>query len=871
MGKTWDPNERTIKAILDAYLLPDEKPPAQPVAAVTGKPSGDPAAAPADPPAADPAAAGSGTPAPAHVPATQVVCPRWDGPDYLNLPNAEDKKHELPPTGMKGPQDRNDEELTADEAKQLRIDDAYKANAAFVLMYGFKMPFVRRLDPSDKKTQDLVAFIQEVRGRLPKVPVAGLAAADPGGAPMTGDVVGAPAAAGANPRIRLNHYNSFQVQFNVTYSGTIHDVTKLAEWTVDNADIASVTAGLISSKKTDGSATVTAKWKGVTKQIDVDVDVKPNPSRSAVIVNRGGAPTLGAINWTSYKPEKGLVGWVYDDDPAEMPPAFYGQLRKFVESIPGGDDAIWNKASILRKLSQEGGSGSINTYDGMVLTLGSGNAAAGAVNFLAEGCALSPEARKLLYLAGLSVELMPQYKTGDITAHCVKMVDLSDPAKPRILYFDNVFHFYGWANGRFKGPKGAPANEPIKPAKMASTTPTFEVTSYAPDAHCLFVNAGGPNPFTIFRHFTPATKPADESFAIDKNNMELMHAMIALRSCTDPPIGPAFFENDWRRSVGHTNHGLPTSSSAKAGAISIGLRSAYVFCGMIAHNWGFGVKVAGHPEKYLLPDEIAELKKGSGTDPYRNALVCKAAARAVAVLIEKVRVSTAFATWIKKKTPITFEALEGMKSAWWGYGRVMNYWHEMIGEPSVKGERVSKRLDMFKKKCKPADLAKLFADAGITEEQFDAAAKDDILTIPKGTTFWDDGFDIRPKTDSKFDFRNLYAKDYSDGPDAKGKVDTGNAYGSYKGNGTAFFCVGPKKLMSDLPALVKAFDRGFDLINVDTKTMVKQLVGTWKITNPSSARVGKFVLTDQLGDFLDNDRKPSASPVFFDSDPLVTP
>jgi hypothetical protein len=554
-----------------------------------------------------------------------------------------------------------------------------------------------------------------------------------------------------------------------------------------------------------------------------------------------------------------------------MPPAFFGQLTKFVEVIPKGEDALWNVATILRKISQEGSSSSINTYDGMVLTLGSGNAAGGAVNFLAAGCAKSPEAAKLLYLVGLKVDMLPQYGAN---SHCVQMVDLSDLEKPRILYFDNVFHFYGWANGRYKDKKGSPVNEPIKPANRGSPTPTFDVPTYNPDdphQAYLFTNSGGPNPFSIFRHFTPATKPADESFGLEKNNMELMHAMIALRACDDPSIGPKFFEMDWGKSIGHTNHGLPTSASAKAGAIAVGLRAAYVFCGMVAHNWGFGTKVAGHPERYLHPNEIAELKKGSGTDPYRNALLCKAAARGVAVLIEQARVATAFELWVKRKTPITFESLEGMAKAWWGYGRLMNYWHEMIGEPAVKGERVSKRLDLFKKKCKPDVFAKLLAGNGVTDAQFDAAAKDDVLVLPATSPLFADGFDIRPKTDGKFDFRMLYAKDYSDGPDAKGKIDTGNSFGSYKGDGTAYFCVGPKARMSDLPGLVKEFDRGFDLVTVDTKRAVKQLIGSWKITKPGDAHAGKFVLTDQLGNFLNKDKKPVASPEFFDSDPLVTP
>ncbi len=873
----WQDGDRTVESILGAYLFPEDEEPPKATSATTGKDSNDGTGQPAGAadPAPPPSAGGGGgqaQPVQAHAPPKRV--PKWDGPEYLARPSPE--TIEVPfPDKVDKPQDRTPQELTKEEADALLIPDTFKANAAFRVAFGYKIPWCKRLEPTEDKTKDLVAIIKEVRDRIAKVPVVGLNASDPAANAVTSSSIDG----NYGKRIELTFWNGFQLQFNVTYGGVAHDVSKKAQWTSDDPTIASVDAtGKIATKKKEGTTNVKATWKSVSQTVEVNVSTKNAAHASkSTIANRGNAAKLGALNWTAYQPPK-LVGWVFDEEQSTMGPSYYFQFDKFVEAMSKNVGEAWKVWTILRKISQEGSSASINTYDGMVLTLGSGNAAAGAFNVLAEASARSKEVRKFLYLCGLKVEWMPAAQTPERIPHAISFVDLSDESKPRILYFDNVFHFYGYAVGRIPGSKVA---EPVRPFEAPATAPTMPdgMSKYdVNEKKYLVTNVGGPHPFTAFRHLTPLTKPPSDEYGLKKNNIELLHAIISLRSSFTPATGKVFFDIDWEKSVGHVDHGIPASAASGGKDVAIGLLSVFVYCGMIAHNWGFGSQVAngikaakdktglpGFVQRYLSDDEQRIVKSGAADDHNRNALIAKACARGVAVLLERFRIATAIERFKRnpKGGPILYEPLERMKGAgWWGYGRVINYWREMYTGLPLKGEKVRTRLENWKKfATAPRDAQSLFDHYKVDANDYvKLVAAEGLLKLKDADGVWSDGFSIVPKTDGKFDATKFYAKDYTDGS------NTGNASGSYGGDGSAYFCVGPTARLTDLPAIVRRFARGFQIEGVITPEANKIFV-VWRVTTPTDANVGKIVLTNALGEFVDDKRAAQAGPVFFDANP----
>jgi hypothetical protein len=839
--------ERTVAAILAAYYIEGEQ-----VDTATTVPAGD-------------GAAGQDT---AHLNTNKKKIPKWDDvktwlamvepeslvveqPDAVkaNAPTAavgkdstlitDDKTpHADVAAQAKHPDPKN--ELSEAEGKALRLEDVVRFNKGSIVYYGYKMPWVSHLDPAKPEHKALIDVVKEVRRRVEKVPISGLKASPPkAGETVTTSMPGVgPAQSNGKPLLTFARIGiTYRLTFMATYGGVDRDVSADVAWTSSDPKVARIEKGTITTLK-QGTATISGVYKEQTLEVDVVIDVKaktPSPPSPA----KNPAQQTGSLVWTQYPRPSGnpLQGWMYDDDKNTVPPSVTMMFDRFLVALSSGKiEREWLATAVVRKVAQEGSSSALNTYDGMVLTIGSGNAADGAMLVIARAVAESEDVRRFLYMCGFSCEKQPDYveQGTKLPRYAIKFLDLSDDANPRILYWDMDYHFYG----HVPAGKGQKVGQSVHPPSFQSGLANFP-KGYDPNLNSASYASGGPHPFNIFRHVTPSAKPADDSYGLEKNNIEVLHALIALRRCHQPPTGSAFFGIDYEKSLHHVGHGIA----------NITRRATYIFAAMIHHNWGFR-SMAKFPETYLSSAEAAVVAQTNLTgedDIHRNGLIAKALARGVAVELERCRLKNCLARW-KKGSTIQFESVEMMKgSGWWGFGRVVDYWKEMT---TGKGRNNEGAVDAL------SGLAKLYPDldkriasiqmpsgSALTRAELDAHIKD---VQPVNRTSFNDGFDVTKTipVNGAFNAGWFYAKDYTD------QAHIGEHGGGY-------FCLGPKDTMkgsasvAGLPPIVLKYARSFTLINVEDVMKGKNKVGikaTWNLTYPGME--GQQVFTDAAGVIL---------------------
>lgn len=474
--------------------------------------------------------------------------------------------------------------------------------------------------------------------------------------------------------------------------------------------------------------------------------LKPDdPAVKAVLAARSKLPeipegkTAGTLQWTKWpalgknmRPLYG-EGWMYCEDArSDYGRWLYKSWMKEYISRLGSPERLPHLAA-LSTLSQEGAPASLNTYDSCIMTWGVGFAC-GAPQIVGQ-LLKTPDFINALYACGFLIQGFEAdgiMKT--IPGFHYQYMDLSDPANPKVLVWDNYYHFYGYAPGaqgaeisvrpqRDKLPVGdvkaaqKAAREDPMGEKMKEKNKRYDLGSANPMPQA--------NLELSYHIYNPMTLgPGKQS--------PVLNAFIAL--ARDERTREAVSEAN-RRLIVQRASLAPTDP--KLSGVPLYTEAAYAFVSMCKHNWGLnntelsrgGLKPFLTPLEWKVVDRWAEklaLTPTGNVDeagekrrrelwPFQDAqfsviefnrshcenteqmraamgwsdaLIAKAVARKVMSLLEWDRLEEARKRFLKKKA----EALANKRpvptvrllderlrkySYLWRFSRVEKYWKEM--------------------------------------------------------------------------------------------------------------------------------------------------------------------------------------------------
>lgn len=467
--------------------------------------------------------------------------------------------------------------------------------------------------------------------------------------------------------------------------------------------------------------------------------LKPDdPAVKAVRAARAALPEIpvgkgaGNLQWTEWsalgKNTRPLYGqgWMYcEDAKSEYGRWLYKRwMREYVERIDKPDRLAHLAA--LSTLSQEGAPSSLNTYDSCIMTWGVGFAC-GAPQLVGK-LLDTADFVNALYACGFLVqgfEADAIHKT--VPGFHYQYLDLSDPEAPKVLVWDNYYHFYGYApgaNGREISVRPRQFQDDV--ISMPSNR-RFDVKSANPMPQAnLELSYHIYNPMTVSRD-----KPSP-----------VLNAFIALAR-----------DERTREAVSEVNRGIIVQRASLAPTAK-GLTSApmyteagYAFVSMCKHNWGLnntqlsrqGLSTFLTQAEWKIIDEWEKSLAGLSTMPGErrrelwptqnadadvlefnvlharhiknpreamvrsDALIAKAVARKVMSLLEWDRMEEARKSFLKKKaalkpgeavTPVRLLDERLRKYSYlWRFSRVEKYWREMnSGENWLTPIRAAKRL-----------------------------------------------------------------------------------------------------------------------------------------------------------------------------------
>ncbi|MEZ4394317.1 MAG: hypothetical protein R3A48_24865 [Polyangiales bacterium] len=613
-----------------------------------------------------------------------------------------------------------------------------------------------------------------------------------------------------------------------------------------------------------------------------------DPAVRAVLAARAALPEVpvgkgaGNLQWTEWtalgKNTRPLYGqgWMYCEDARSE----YGRwlykrwLREYVERIDKPDRL--KHLAALSTLTQEGAPSSLNTYDSCIMTWGVGFAC-GAPQLVAT-LLKTPDFVNALYACGFLVQgFEPDAILKTIPGFHYQYLDLSDPEHPKVLVWDNYYHFYGYAPGahgreisvrprRYEGDVVNMSSNERYVVKSANPMPQANLELSYHIYNPMTVSRDKPSP--VLNAFIALARDERTREAVSDANREI----IVPRASLEPTV------------KGQT-------------PVPIYTEAAYAFVSMCKHNWGmanaqlsrqglspfltraewkqiddWGKRLAGlaslpgEVRRERWPTQSADqdvlefniLHAGAVKNPREamacsDALIAKAVARKVMSLLEGDRVEEARKSFLKKKAalrpgervaPVRLLDERLRKYSYlWRFSRVEKYWQEMrSGENWLAPIRAAKRL------------------AGETDPRLaarvDKGAPEGINDPPRKvlTSIFEDGFDV------------LHVR--KGVPNFSGAAYFAPHTMAYGADGApnleeSTFCnLGPRNRVF-LPRVIVEHGQNLELIDVEgvefeepaprngrpSKTTKYKL--TWRVRpegNSARANVGAEVVTTSLGD-----------------------
>lgn len=425
-----------------------------------------------------------------------------------------------------------------------------------------------------------------------------------------------------------------------------------------------------------------------------------------------GDKGVGKLAWTKWtalgKNTKPLIGegWMYLEDPkSEYSQWLYRSwLKGYVDNLD--TVARLPHLAALRTMHQEGAPSSLNTYDSCIMTWGVGFAC-GAPQIVQQLLS-DADCMNALYACGLRIKaFVKDAKLATTPGLHYQTLDLSDPAHPKVLVWDNYYHFYGYA------PSGGGAEVAVRPsafdpAYKHPTSKRYDVRSANP-----MPQAGSEASFHIFNHMTNR----------EGKEVDVLRAFVALAR-----------DERTRASVSEANRTLIVKRAALA-LPELQTEAAYTFVSMCKHNWGLGNAelTFDHLSSYLSKAEgdlvrewitrgFADAERWTESDlspptiefrfaaakatrnrrhamVYNDALIAKAVVRKVMSLLEVDRIEEAKKRYLKAEregrahTIALLDERLRKYSYLWRFDRLVDYWKEMTtGDNWLRPMRAAARL-----------------------------------------------------------------------------------------------------------------------------------------------------------------------------------
>lgn len=575
-----------------------------------------------------------------------------------------------------------------------------------------------------------------------------------------------------------------------------------------------------------------------------------------------GAGRFAWTKWTGLgKETRPLVGegWMFaEDTKSEYSQWLYQQWFKgYAENIPKPERL--KHMAALKTLYQEGAPSSLNTYDSCIMTWGVGFAC-GAPQIVAQ-LLDKPDVMNALYACGFLIQGFEKDGViSTIPGFHYQTLDLSDPEDPKVLVWDNYYHFYGYAPGAMGAeisvrPRGTgakpkagdppPAFDPSKVIKRNNKSYSLQTANPQPQTNLELS-------FHIYNHMTRK----------DTSESAILRAFIAVAR-----------DRLTREHVSEANRTLIVGRAKLPDSLGvIQTEAAYTFVSMCKHNWGLTnaqLELSDLAKHHLSRDEQGLLTKWSkqlastpatgwntnfSGDPddefdiarhaacdngrhvmiYLDALIAKAVVRRVMSILEWDRLEQAKKRFLKAErdgAPTTVRLLDERLrkySLLWRFDRLLEYWRHMnTGENWLVPMRQAQRIAGITSAEVSARLqAKSAADTHYTEVPVSVPIKR--FAGAKG----DNPMSMAGSTSTPPNWRgHAYYAPFRFAVTSGGAPDLA---------GSTFFNLGDRKYLK-LPEVVTRFGQHLELIGVDVdpKDSLKTRL-RWK-----RVPVGEVTLEDQ--------------------------